>query len=318
MQANQVIENSNANRKKSKAAERSKDVEIETCEEMKEEIIVEKRRKTTNETVVALSVASNEVAVLEQPFNSTPKRSGMLRVGTSGYVYNHWKGVFYPLKLPQKKWFEYYTQMFDTVEINNTFYRLPSGETFDSWRDQAPEGFCYALKFSRFGTHIKRLKDPAQPISLFVDRAARLGKSLVGPILVQLPPKFDVNVERLKGFLSCAPKDYRWAFEFRDISWLCEDVYALLKSHNASLCIHDHEDIPCEHPKVLTADWVYLRFHGKNYQHCYSHKELKGHATWIQKLLNEGMDVYAYFNNDFGGYAVSNAAALRELIGSLS
>ncbi|GLJ11132.1 hypothetical protein SUGI_0144040 [Cryptomeria japonica] len=255
-----------------------------------------------------------EISVAKQVLNHLGKSSGKFQIGTSGYIYKHWKGVVYPEQVPQKKWFEYYTHIFDTAEINNTFYRLPSHEVFETWRDQAPAGFCYALKFSRFGTHLKRLKDPYQPISLFIDHAARLGKDLIGPILVQLPPKFDVNVERLRDFLKYAPREYRWAIEFRDTSWFCDDVYDLLRAHNASLCIHDHEDIKCVHPQVLTADWIYLRFHGKNYKHRYNMKQLQKHASWIQKQLVAGVDVFAYFNNDHCGYAVSNAIKLRELV----
>lgn len=296
---------------------RRRDEDAAPIADVKEETVVLQRTSSMVKVEKDKNAAENDCTIrVKQEISlvKQSKSSGMFRVGTSGYIYKHWKGVVYPEGMPQKKWFEHYTQIFDTVEINNTFYRLPSHEVFESWRDQAPEGFCYALKFSRFGTHLKRLKDPDQPISLFIDRSARLGKHLIGPILVQLPPKFDVNVERLGDFLQSAPKEYRWVVEFRDRRWFCEDVYALLRAYNASLCIHDHEDISCVHPQVVTADWIYLRFHGKNYQHCYNTEQLQEHASWIQKQLAQGLDVFAYFNNDYCGYAVSNAVELRELV----
>ena len=142
---------------------------------------------------------------------------GELRIGTSGYHYDHWKGVFYPEDLPKTEWFSYYARQFDTVEINNTFYRLPEATTFEAWRRQAPKGFCYALKFSRYGSHIVRLKKPRDTIGKFLKRADRLGEFL-GPILVQLPPNWKADPERLAAFLKAAPNDYRWAVEFRDRS----------------------------------------------------------------------------------------------------
>jgi uncharacterized protein YecE (DUF72 family) len=166
------------------------------------------------------------------------RRPGKLRIGTSGYQYDDWRGRFYPKTLPKSAWFAHYAERFDAVEINATFYRLPEAATFERWRDAAPKGFCYALKFSRYGTHLKRLKDAADTIGLFIGRARLLGPSL-GPILVQLPPRWRVNVARLAGFLESTPKQYRWAVEFRDPSWLCEDIYALLRKHRAALCIHD-------------------------------------------------------------------------------
>ncbi len=176
------------------------------------------------------------------------RRPGKLRIGTSGYQYDDWRGRFYPKTLPKSAWFAHYAEHFDAVEINATFYRLPEAATFERWRDAAPKGFCYALKFSRYGTHLKRLKDAADTIGLFIERARLLGPSL-GPILVQLPPRWRVNVARLAAFLEAAPKQYRWAVEFRDPSWLCEDIYALLRKHRAALCIHDLIE---QHPRVRT------------------------------------------------------------------
>ena len=236
--------------------------------------------------------------------------TGQFRVGTSGYQYDHWKAVFYPADLPKKQWFAHYAKHFDTVEINNTFYRLPSAEAFDAWRRQAPPGFCYVLKFSRYGSHLKRLKDGRATIQRFLRVARRLKNSL-GPILVQLPPNWNVNTERLGDFLKAAPRSVRWAFEFRDPTWLCEEVFLLMRRYNAALCIHD---MIGDHPRCLTADWTYLRFHGDRYRGSYSCKALEAQAQWIKGQLGEGKDVYAYFNNDAEGYAVRNAVDLKRYV----
>ncbi|HKJ08601.1 MAG TPA: DUF72 domain-containing protein [Gammaproteobacteria bacterium] len=235
---------------------------------------------------------------------------GTLRIGTSGYQYPHWRGVFYPPGLPTRGWFAHYAEHFDTVEINNTFYRLPGAEVFDSWRDQAPRGFRYALKFSRYGTHIKRLKDPQEPLQRFLEGAERLGTAL-GPVLVQLPPRWHVNVDRLAAFAALLPRTHRWALEVRDESWLCREVFAVLKAHNVALCIHD---MIAGHPRMLTADFVYLRFHGDHYRGSYSHQFLVAQADRIADYLARGMDSYVYFNNDDRGYAVANALDLKRYL----
>ncbi len=236
--------------------------------------------------------------------------TGQFRVGTSGYQYNHWEKTFYPEKLSKKHWFAHYAKFFDTVEINNTFYRLPSPDVFDAWRKQAPAEFCYVLKFSRYGSHVKRLKDSRATIGRFLKPARRLRRFL-GPILVQLPPNWNVNMDRLQEFFKAAPPSLRWAVEFRDPSWLCEDVFAILQRHNAALCIHD---MIADHPRRITADWVYLRFHGDHYSGSYTPETLKAQARWIKQQLAEGRDVFAYFNNDAQGYAVNNALELKKYV----
>ena len=232
---------------------------------------------------------------------------GKLRVGTSGYQYDHWRGVFYPSGLPRKDWFEHYARQFDTVEINNTFYHLPEASTFDAWRAQAPDGFLYVLKFSRYGSHLKKLKNPNDSIGPFLERAERLG-SLLGPILVQLPPGWSVNARRIAGFLDCAPASHRWAMEFRDRSWLCDEVFQILRDHNAALCVHDKIE---DHPRPQVADWIYLRYHGNRYGGNYSPQKLTAEARRIKEHLAQGHDVFAYFNNDLQGHAVKNALDLR-------
>ena len=236
--------------------------------------------------------------------------SARARIGTSGYQYDHWRGNFYPRELPKRRWFEHYAQHFDTVEINNTFYHLPAAGTFDAWRAAAPRGFVCALKFSRYATHLKRLKDPKEPVERFVDLAQRLEPCL-GPILVQLPPGFQLNEERLAGFLDVLPRDRRWAVEFRHESWLCEAVYAVLEQHRAALCVHDMLE---DHPRRVTAPWTYLRFHGDGYAGCYSSQFLSALARRIREMLAQGIDVYAYFNNDEEGHAVRNALDLKRYL----
>lgn len=238
------------------------------------------------------------------------KGAAEYRIGTSGYQYDHWRGILYDGNLPKKDWFSQYAEVFDTVEINNTFYSLPQGKTFDCWREQAPEGFLYVLKFSRYGSHLKRLKDPSDTIGKFVERASRLG-SFLGPILVQLPPNWHADPERLATFLEAASTEYRWAVEFRDTDWLKKEVFDILKSHNTALCIHDMID---HHPVEVTADWIYLRFHGGHYGGSYSHQRLISEAARIDDWLRDGLDVFAYFNNDAHGYAVDNARDLKRYV----
>ena len=235
---------------------------------------------------------------------------GTFRIGTSGFHYNHWKSVFYPEDLPKTQWFSYYATHFDTVELNNTFYRLPSASMFDAWKKQAPENFCYALKFNRYGSHLLRLKRPRPTIGKFLGVAKRLGESL-GPVLVQLPPRWNVNIARLESFLVTAPRAIRWAVEFRDSRWLCPEVFAILERHRAALCIHDMIE---DHPRTVTATWTYLRYHGEHYGGSYTPQRLAADARWIRKQLASGNDVFAYFNNDAQGYAVQNAADLKRQV----
>ncbi len=237
-------------------------------------------------------------------------RKGTFRVGTSGWQYDHWVGVLYPPEMDKADWFSRYAESFDTVEVNNTFYHLPEARTFDAWRQAAPEGFLYTLKFSRYGTHMKKLKDPEGTIGMFLDRAERLDEHL-GVILVQLPPNWRPDVARLAAFLDRAPARHRWAVEFRDPAWLCEEVYGVLRDHNAALCVHD---LILDHPREATADWVYLRFHGPSDDETYTRQALTGSARRIAEHRRSGRDVFAYFNNDAQGHAVSDASDLRRYV----
>jgi uncharacterized protein YecE (DUF72 family) len=241
-------------------------------------------------------------------------QSGELRVGCSGWSYRDWRGIVYPSDLPASRWFAAYAELFDTVELNNTFYRLPPESTFDRWRDQAPRGFVYAVKVGAFGTHRKKLRDSRGWLDRHLDRVRRLGAA-AGPQLVQLPPRWRRDVPRLAEFLDATPDDVRWAVEMRDRSWLHDDVYDVLRRHDAALCIHD---LLSDHPWELTASWVYVRFHGPDPDRPY-HDRYGGRRLWraadrLAEWRNAGRDVFAYFNNDFHGHAVADARWLRERI----
>jgi uncharacterized protein YecE (DUF72 family) len=239
-------------------------------------------------------------------------RRARLWIGTSGWHYDHWRGLFYPPALPRREWFSHYAAHFDTVEIDSTFYRLPEEATFDAWREAAPAGFRYALKLSRYLTHLKHLRDPAPPLRLFLERARRL-RDRLGPILVQLPPRWAPDLPRLAGFLAAAPRGQRFAVELRDPRWLSDATFALLRRRGAALCIHDAIE---DHPREATADWVYLRFHGAGslYAGSYPPQRLAAEARRIRAWLRRGLDVHAYFNNDAGGHAVRNALQLRRYV----
>ena len=244
---------------------------------------------------------------------SSAGQRGKVRVGCSGWVYSHWRQVFYPRDVPQKDWFSFYARHFDTVEINNSFYRLPKPETFAGWRERAPEGFTFAVKASRYITHIKRLKEPEESIKRFFDSADQLGPR-TGPILWQLAPSFHRDDERLAAFLAALPRNHLHTFEFRHKSWLAPEVYGLLGEHRAALCIPDRPDLPQE--IRCTADWSYVRLHGSNHDEGnYSGSELDAWAQRIRAFADDGADVWAYFDNDQHGFAIQNAQGLRERLG---
>lgn len=233
-------------------------------------------------------------------------RRGSWHVGTSGWSYQHWRGLFYPSDLPQSRWFTYYCSQFSTVELNNTFYRLPAASTFITWRRQAPPGFIFAVKANQYITHIKRLRDPEESVERFLERTRLLGDHL-GPILYQLPPRFPCHLERLEHFLATLPGDLTHVVEFRDERWLNDDVLALLERYGVGLCI---ADLPGLHyPMRATSQTVYVRFHGSQvlYGTCYNQDDLALWASCLSQFVAEGRQVYIYFNNDAEAYAVRNA-----------
>lgn len=241
--------------------------------------------------------------------------SSTLRVGTSGWSYDPWVGPFYPDDLTSADRFGYYADRFDTVEINNTFYQLPDEATIRTWRDRAPVGFTYAVKASRYLTHMKKLNDPGEPLRTFLDRLRPLGPQL-GPVLVQLPPNWNADVQRLESFLGQTPSDVRFAVEFRDPSWHDDEIYDALRRHGAALCIYD--DAGTVTPKEVTADFVYLRFHGteEGYRGAYGREGLAPWAGAVHAWLEAGTDVYAYFNNDADVSAPRDARTLRHMLES--
>jgi uncharacterized protein YecE (DUF72 family) len=244
-------------------------------------------------------------------------RAARSYVGCSGWSYKDWRGLVYPADLPSRRWFEYYATLFDTVEINNTFYRLPPVTMVERWAAHAPDGFVYALKLGAFGSHRMKLRDAATWLPNHLDRAERLGLSL-GPTLVQLPPGWKRNSQRLDEFLSVAPTRLRWAVELREPSWLHDDVFDVLRRHGAALCLHD---LLAGHPWIVTTDWAYVRFHGPNalehkYVGRYGGRRLWRPARRLRSWLDEGLDVYAYFNNDYHGHAVQDALWLRSRLAS--
>jgi uncharacterized protein YecE (DUF72 family) len=268
-------------------------------------------------------------------------------IGTSGWVYRHWKGRFYPETLPQTRWLPYYLGHFDTVELNNSFYRLPTEQAFQRWGELAPPGFLYAVKASRFVTHIKRLRDPEVSVEKFLDRA-KLLKEHLGPILYQLPANFHRDDERLGSFLRVLPSRFRSVLEFRHDSWFADPVLDLLRGYQVGFCAFDRTGLPC--PVVATTPFIYIRFHGSSRDGGnYPDDELRDWAARIRSLaaninnsssdqgesrsssdqresrsssdqresrtsLESPVDVYIYFNNDWDGHAIRNAITLRDLL----
>ncbi|MEJ2551018.1 MAG: DUF72 domain-containing protein [Anaerolineales bacterium] len=238
-----------------------------------------------------------------------------VHIGTSGWNYKHWQPIFYPQDLRHKDWLNFFQQHFDTVEINNTFYHLPKENTFQRWREQAPDGFLYAVKANRFITHMKKLKDCSSALENFIGRVKLLKENL-GPILWQLPPHWHVNLERLEAFVDLLPKDLRHVFEFRDADWFREETRNILERHGLIFCIHDKQGLDC--PQWVTAGSVYLRFHGSegNYGGKYGPECLHPWAERIRTWMDEGRSIFAYFNNDVSGYALEDARTLLDLLKS--
>jgi uncharacterized protein YecE (DUF72 family) len=242
------------------------------------------------------------------------KGKRLIHLGTSGWHYDYWKGPFYPEGLPKEKFLQFYMGRFHTVEINNSFYQLPSKKTLEEWRDTVPSGFVFSVKGSRYITHMKKLKDPEGPVARFLGRMESLGERL-GPILFQLPPHWKFNAERLKAFLEALPKKHRYAFEFRDTSWFEKETLRILSAHGAAFCIYEFAGILS--PKEVTADFVYVRLHGPKetaYQGRYGARVLSGWAGAFSAWVRQGKEVFCYFDNDEAGYAAQDALRLQEML----
>ena len=237
---------------------------------------------------------------------------GRIRIGTSGYVYKDWRNLLYQ-GVPAAGWLERYAQVFDTVELNATFYRLPSASMVDGWRERTPRTFLFACKGSRFITHMKRLTDPGPGLQRYFELILRLGAKL-GPILWQLPPQMNrPDLQRLDEFLARVPRELRHAVEFRSAAWYTEEVCEVLDRHGAAFCEHDLVD---RKPPAHTGGWRYVRFHGATgkYRGRYGRVALR---KWARDLRAHGGDAYVYFNNDTHGHAVQDALDLSELLDQL-
>jgi uncharacterized protein YecE (DUF72 family) len=237
----------------------------------------------------------------------------LLEIGTSGWVYKHWMGIFYPPRMAGDQQLPFFARRFPTVEVNYSYYRLPERSVFEGWRRQTPRDFLFAVKASRYLTHMKKLKDPEEPLERLMGNATGLGEKL-GPILFQFPHYWPLHLERLVPFLEAlkAYPDHRFTFEFRHPSWLIPRVFELLESAGAALCLPVSPHVPVD--IRLTTSWTYLRFHGGNTGIGYTDHELGWWAEHIRSFMAREADVYAYFNNDPEGHALRDADRLRDLL----
>lgn len=239
---------------------------------------------------------------------------GKVHIGTSGWHYKHWVGPFYPPKMPPSRMLRFYTERFDTVEINNSFYRLPATTAIEGWCRETAPSFCFAVKASRYITHNRKLNDPKQTVEKFMNVIEKLERRL-GPILFQLPPGWKLNLERLENFLSDLPRHHRYAFEFRNPTWNVPEVYDALRRHNAAYCIYELAGF--QSPIQTTADFAYVRLHGpgaNKYQGDYSKKILENWAKRIEVWTKELKHTFVYFDNDQMGFAAKNALELKQII----
>jgi uncharacterized protein YecE (DUF72 family) len=236
-----------------------------------------------------------------------------VRIGCSGWIYRHWRGLFYPQGLPVKRWFAHYAATFDTVEINASFYRLPQAATFEQWREQAPPGFLYAVKANRYLTQALKLKNCEEPLARMMAPFRHLGDRL-GPVLFQLPPRFRINLERLESFLGILPSDVTSVFEFRDPSWYTDETFAMLDRHGASVCTHDMPGSTS--PRLAVGRVAYVRFHGGigKYWGRYPDERLFEWADWIAAESARGRPVWSFFNNDPEAHATEDALTLRAML----
>ena len=237
--------------------------------------------------------------------------AGDIRIGCSGWSYPHWRKRFYPEKLPAREHFAFYTQHFNSVELNNSFYRQPPNERFVAWAEQAPPGFLFAVKGSRYITHIKRLVVESKSIDLVVDAARGLGDKL-GPILFQLQANFRLDLERLEHFVAMLPTDIRFTLELRHESWLVPAVFEVLRAHRIALCIPDHPKMPKS--LEITSDFTYIRMHLPRSGLGYGERALQPWAQRIRNWSAQILDVFVYFNNDMEGHAIKDAQALISLL----
>jgi uncharacterized protein YecE (DUF72 family) len=237
-----------------------------------------------------------------------------IHIGTSGWNYKHWRGAFYPDDIKADNWLEYYADRLNEVEINNSFYQLPTKKTFSQWRKIVPDGFSFSVKASRYITHMKKLKDPRDSVERLFEKIIYLEDKL-GPILFQLPPRWKSNPDRLNKFLHSLPSQYKYTLQFRDQSWWNDDIYNILRKHNCAFCIYDLAGT--QSPREVTSDdLIYIRLHGPEgaYQGKYSIQQLAAWAGAISSWSDQGQDVFVFFDNDQNGYAPKNALELKQML----
>ncbi len=234
-----------------------------------------------------------------------------IRIGTSGWTYGHWQGVFYPDEWPKSRWLEYYCKHFDTVELNASFYRLPHRTTFENWKARTPEHFLWSVKGSKFITHTKKLEDPAEPLGRLYGVTAGLDEKR-GVILFQLPPSLVFNAEVFRAFCESLDPQVRHALEIRHPSWITSQAFDMLSEFNIALCTADTAR-RYPYAEALTADFAYVRLHGsrKLYASEYSEEELR---AWAEKLVTWNREAFVYFDNDAEGHGVNNAKRLKEIL----
>lgn len=266
------------------------------------------RRENGNQAITANAHGSKSSRCSDR------QQAMQVHIGTSGWHYTHWRGPFYPEDLAANKMLRWYVQHFDTVELNNTFYRLPTDDALKIWYEHTPPHFCFALKASRYITHRKRLLEPENTVKNFLPKVEKLREKL-GPVLFQLPPRWHANTERLEELLSTLPRNHQYTFEFRDPSWNQASVYEVLRRYNAGYCI---AEIAGYHsPIEVTADFTYVRLHGpgeRAYQGDYSKAQLRRWAKQIENWRGELRQVFVYFDNDQSGFAAKNALELKHMI----
>ncbi|OYQ39550.1 hypothetical protein CHU92_04660 [Flavobacterium cyanobacteriorum] len=238
---------------------------------------------------------------------------GKIHIGTSGWSYKHWRGNFYPAEVKVKDHFTHFKKFFNTVELNNPFYHLPPRQTFEKWYNSTPDDFVFAVKANRYITHLKKLRNADESLAYFLQNAEGLQQKL-GVILFQLPPGWQLDLERFRDFLQLLPARHRYTFEFRNATWYTGEVFSLLKQHNCAFCIYELAGHIS--PLEVTADFIYIRLHGPGgkYQGSYSEEALQWWAASCKSWSASGKDVYIYFDNDQEGYAAFNALRLMELV----
>lgn len=257
---------------------------------------------------MARTVDERAVPALDAEWNGR-----RIHIGTSGWHYEHWEGPFFPVGSSSQEWLDHYSERFQDVELNNTFYQLPKVSTLGNWKERTPDGFLFTTNANRYITHMKHLKDPRPSVGIFLKRVRVLEPKL-GPILFQLPPSWNFNRQRLESFLPSLPASQRYAFELRDPTWINDEAFELLQEYEAAFCMYQFDGRLS--PKWLTADFVYVRLHGPKgaYQVSFDISKLAGWAGAISSWVRQGKEVFCFFDNDQSGHAAQKALRLKNML----